>query len=100
MRCQVYRRSAMAEVGVAELRRTLKEWLDHVRAGDDVIITERGRAVARLTAVESTSLLDRLVAEGRVSRPTASRPKAAGAPRVRSRGSVSELITEERDKHR
>jgi prevent-host-death family protein len=90
----------MAEVGIAELRRTLKDWLDRVRAGDEVIITERGRAVARLTSVESTPLIDRLVSEGRVTRTPAPRPNASGARRRRASGSVSALLIEERDAHR
>lgn len=90
----------MTEVGIAELRRTLKEWLDRVRAGDDVIITERGKAVARLTGVEATPLIDRLVIEGRVSRSKMPRPRASGAGRVRAQGSVSELLVEERNSRR
>ena len=90
----------MSEVGIAELRRALKDWLARARAGDDVIVTERGRAVARLTSVEATPLLDRLAAEGRVSRTAAPRPTASGARRVRAHGSVSELVVEERDARR
>ncbi len=91
----------MAEVGIAELRRTLKDWVARVRAGDEVIITERGKAVARLTAVDTTSLLDRLEAEGRISRPSAGgRPRARGEHRVRAQGDVSALVIEERDKRR
>jgi prevent-host-death family protein len=90
----------MTEVGIAELRRTLKDWLERVRAGDEVIITERGKAVARLTSVEATPLLDRLVTEGRVSRTAAPRPRASKARRVGAHGSVSELVVEERDSRR
>lgn len=91
----------MAEVGIADLRRTLKDWVDRVRAGDEVIVTDRGRAVARLTGIDSAPLIDRLVGEGRVSRPPAApRPKARGARRVRARGSVAELVEEERNARR
>ena len=91
----------MPEVGIAELRRTLKEWVDRVRAGDDVIVTERGKPVARLSAVDAAPLLDRLVAEGRVSRPTGgARPRAGGAKRIPARGGVSDLVTEARSARR
>jgi prevent-host-death family protein len=40
-------------VGVRELRQNLSKYLDRVKAGEDLIVTERGRAVARL--VPSTS---------------------------------------------
>ncbi len=97
----LYRRGAVPEVGIAELRRTLKEWVDRVRAGDDVIVTERGKAVARLSAVDAAPLLDRLVAEGRVSRPTGTaRPRAGVAKRIRAHGEVSDLVTEARSVRR
>jgi prevent-host-death family protein len=39
----------MAErVGVRELRQNLSKYLDRVKAGDDLVVTERGREVARL----------------------------------------------------
>jgi prevent-host-death family protein len=58
----------MAEVGVAQLRRELKDWLDRAQSGDEVVITERGRPVARLSGVDTGPLLDRLADEGRISR--------------------------------
>jgi prevent-host-death family protein len=39
----------MAEsVGVRELRQNLSKYLDRVKLGEDLIVTERGRVVARL----------------------------------------------------
>lgn len=35
-------------VGVRELRQNLSKYLDRVRAGEDLVVTERGRVVARL----------------------------------------------------
>ncbi|MCK9485294.1 MAG: type II toxin-antitoxin system prevent-host-death family antitoxin [Dehalococcoidia bacterium] len=91
----------MAEVGITELRRTLKDWVDRVRSGDEVIVTDRGRAVARLTSIEAAPLIDRLVAAGRVSRPTgAERPRASRERRIRADGEVSALVTEARDARR
>lgn len=91
----------MAEVGVAQLRRELKEWLDRVRSGDEVVITDRGRPVARLSGIDAAPLLDRLVEEGRVSgTPDAHRPTTRGRPRVRARGEVAALVVVERDARR
>jgi len=88
----------MSEVGIAELRRTLKDWVDRARRGDEVTITDRGEPVAKLTGYGTASLMSQLVAEGRVSRPSTSpRPVARSEIRVRSRGSVADLIIEERD---
>lgn len=38
----------MSEVGVRELRQNLSKYLDRVKAGEDLVVTERGQEVARL----------------------------------------------------
>jgi len=38
----------MAAIGIAELKASLSEWLARVKAGEEVIITERGRPIARI----------------------------------------------------
>jgi len=87
----------MAEVGVAQLRRELKDWLDRAQSGDEVVITERGRPVARLSGIDVAPLLDRLVEQGQISSPPSSaRPTAQGRERVPAEGSVAELIVDER----
>ena len=91
----------MAEVGVAQLRRELKDWLERVRSGDEVVITERGRPVARLSGIDVAPFLDRLAEQGQLSAPaTARRPTARGRRRVTAHGDVSELIAAERDARR
>ena len=39
-----------ARVGVRELRQNLSRYLDRVKAGEDLVVTEHGREVARLAA--------------------------------------------------
>jgi prevent-host-death family protein len=91
----------MAEVGVAQLRRELKDWLERAQSGDEVVITDRGRPVARLTGIDTGSLLDRLADEGRLSRtPAAARPPARGRRRVDARGDVAALVVAERETRR
>ena len=46
--------SHMTKVGVARLKAELSRYLDVAKHGHDVIITERGRPVARLTALRGT----------------------------------------------
>ena len=41
------------EVGVRELRENLAEWLDRAAAGEDILVTERGKPKVRLTQAES-----------------------------------------------
>lgn len=57
-------------VGVAELRQNLSRYLRRVEQGERLIVTDHNRPVAELGPPPSTaSELDRLIAEGRVSRP-------------------------------
>jgi len=57
-------------VGVAELRQNLSRYLRRVERGERVVVTDRNRPVAELGPPASTgAALDRLIAEGRVSRP-------------------------------
>lgn len=60
----------MTSVGVAELRQHLSKYLRLVGQGERLVVTDRNRAVAELGPPPSTGeALDRLIAEGRVSRP-------------------------------
>jgi prevent-host-death family protein len=77
-------------VGVAELRQNLSVYLRRVSKGERLVVTDRNRPVAELGPAPTTGPdLDRLVAEGRVSRPTRSglpEPlELAGDPRALSR---------------
>lgn len=57
-------------VGVAELRRNLSRYLRRVEEGERLLVTDRNRPVAELGPPPATGReLDRLIAEGRVSRP-------------------------------
>ncbi len=57
-------------VGVAELRQNLSRYLRRVEGGERLLVTERNRPVAELGPPPSSGgALDRLIAEGRVSRP-------------------------------
>lgn len=38
----------MASVGVRELRQNLSKYLERVKRGEDLVVTERGREVARV----------------------------------------------------
>ncbi len=85
------------DVAVTELRAQLSTWLDRARAGEEVVITERGIPVARLTGVDSASLIERLTAEGVISAPLRpTRPKASGHKRVRASQSASDVISDQR----
>jgi len=58
-------------VGVAELRRNLSFYLRRVERGERLIVTARNRPVAEFGPPATTgAALDRLIADGRVARPT------------------------------
>jgi prevent-host-death family protein len=78
------------EVGVRELRDHLSRYLDRVRDGDEVIVTDRGRAIARVVPVGTERVLDRLIAEGIVT--PARQPKRRAAKPIKAKGSVSDLV--------
>lgn len=58
-----------ARVGVRELRQNLSVYLDRVKAGETLEVTEHGRPVARLAPNPPTpmSILDQMIADGRVT---------------------------------
>jgi prevent-host-death family protein len=58
-------------VGIAELRQNLSRYLQRVALGERLIVTDHNRPVAELGPPPSAGAeIDRLVAEGRVARPT------------------------------
>lgn len=67
--CYMARKAKQSTVGVRELRQNLSVYLDRVKKGEALTVTEHGAAVAVLRPLPRTSdVLDRLVAEG-VARP-------------------------------
>jgi prevent-host-death family protein len=57
------------DVGVRELKAKLSEYLGHAAAGETVIVTDRGRPVARLTGLDATTRLSRGIEEGWIEPP-------------------------------
>jgi prevent-host-death family protein len=85
------------DVAVSELRAHLSDYLDRVRAGDEVVITDRGIPVARLLGVTATATLERLAADGIIARSTvAPRPRASGQARPRPRRPVADQVSQQR----
>jgi prevent-host-death family protein len=69
------------DIAVSELRAHLSEYLDRARAGDEVIITDRGIPVARLLGLTATATLERLATDGTIGRAAPPRrPTASGRP--------------------
>lgn len=92
----------MVTIGIRELRQHASRYLQLVRAGQRVGVTDRGALVAYLVpAGESASILDRLAASGDY------RPAVGGLldlpappPRLEGTPSLAETLDELRDEER
>ena len=84
------------EAAISTLRAELSSWIERARAGEEVVVTDRGISVARLLGVAVAPLLDRLTQQGLLTKPSGPRPAARGATRSRATGPVSDLIGEQR----
>jgi prevent-host-death family protein len=75
----------------------MKRYIDLVRDGEEIVITDRGVPAARLTPVDSASLLEELARQGVIG-PPARRPRrsARSIRRVRATGPVADLVGEQR----
>ena len=82
-----------SEVGVRELHDRLSEYLERVEGGGEVVVTRRGRPVARLSGLGERPL-DALSRRGLVRTPQSERPPRSA--QVKSAGSVSDLVSEQR----
>lgn len=81
-------------VGVRELRNNLSRYLDKVREGEQLVVTDRGRPIARIVPAEEDRTFDSLVAEGLVT--PAARPKRPSETPVKTAGTVSDLVPDQR----
>jgi prevent-host-death family protein len=85
------------DVAVTELRAHLSHWLERVREGDEVVVTDRGVPVARILGLTTTSTLEQLTQQGVIGRPARRRrPTATGRARPRSRRPVADVVSEQR----
>ena len=85
------------DVAVTELRAHLGKWIDAARDGNDIIITDRGTPVARIVALDSSPVIERLTAQGIISRPTRStRPVAGHRQRPTPKRPVADIVSEQR----
>ena len=82
------------EVGIRDLRDHLSRWIGRVRQGEEIVVTDHGRAVARIVPFETPRRLDQLIAEGKVT-PAATARRTLPR-RVRATRPVSPLVDDQR----
>ncbi len=76
----------MSTVSVAEAKSHLSELLDRVAAGEEVVITRRGKAIARLSGVESAREPLESLADLRNSLPRVTKRSADVVRELRDEG--------------
>jgi len=90
-----------ARVGVRELRQNLSVYLDRVKAGETLEVTEHGRPVARLAPnpPQKVSILDQMIADGRVTPATYDHRQIPPPPPDPTPGepTLSEILQQMRD---
>lgn len=85
-----------SEVGIRDLKNGLSKYIDRVQSGEEVIVTDRGRPVARLSPLDAPDdRLADLVAAGAVRAPV-SGTRHSSRSRIKPKGSVSDLVDEQR----
>ena len=78
-----------------ELRDHLSRYLEVVRDGQEVTVTDHGKAVARLVPLDRPRPLDQLIAEG-LATPARAPKRSRSAGGIASHGTVSDLVAEQR----
>lgn len=90
-----------ARVGVRELRQNLSVYLDRVKAGETLEVTEHGRPVALLgpRVPKPVSIIDQMIAEGRITPATVDHRTIPPPPNMPdpSGRTLTEILLEMRD---
>ncbi len=84
------------QVGIRQLRDHLSRYLGVVAQGGEVVVTDRGRPIARLVPHDGEAPLDRLVAAGLVRPPLRPKMSSSEIRRTRAKGDVASLVADQR----
>lgn len=85
-------------VGIRELKNNLSQYLDKVKQGDSLAITDRGKIIAYILPAEKSPNYEELIRMVREDTAAWSGGKPAGSlkPAVAKGKPVSEIVVEER----
>jgi prevent-host-death family protein len=83
------------EAGVKELRDHLSRYLEMVTGGQEVTVTDHGKAIAVLVPLHRPRALDRLINDG-LAVPGAVPKRQRTGRGVIAKGTVSDLVGEQR----
>ena len=85
----------MPEVGIRQLRDNLSRYVRQAAGGNELTVTDHGRAVARLIPIDQPRLIDRLVGEGLVA-PALDTKRSRPRRRIKASEPVTPLVADER----
>ncbi len=87
------------EVGVRELKNNLSRYLHRVRTGSELVVTDHGRAVARVVPLARENgkpmVLDRLITNG-VASPARTARRSVPDELIPATRPVSPLVSDQR----
>ncbi len=87
-------------VGIRDLRENLRSWLERVKNGEELVVTEHGKPIAQLMPLDSgRKTLEELVALGRVRPPLRKKRHdidVAKLPRLSPGPTLSDIVIEQR----
>jgi prevent-host-death family protein len=81
-------------VGIRDLKSRLSDYVARAAAGEEIVVTDRNRPVARLVPYASASEVDRGIDEGWIEAPR--RTRLADVQRATSPRSTLEALDEDR----
>lgn len=85
-------------VGITAFRSDMRRWLNEIKSGGEIILTDRDKPVARITGINVKSIIEQMEREGLVTPPRSkTRTKATGRKRVPIKGSLSDIIIQHRN---
>ena len=91
----------MISAGVKELKNNLSRYLSQVKKGEDILVTERGKAIARIIREDSRDLqlrevLSPLIVKGLVKLPSQKLNREISPPVKLPGKPVSDIVIEDR----
>lgn len=81
-----------SQVGVRQLRQELALWLDRVRSGEEIVVTEHGKPIARIVPASLPPGYQRLIDLGILHPPKAPKRPSSTFRTFPVEGSVTELL--------
>lgn len=93
--CDMNVATSPESVGVRDLKNNLSRFLKRVGEGEEFVVTDHGKPVARLVAIDpGTNRLAELIAAGLVT-PAVTPQRPLPRP-IKTAGTVSDLVAEQR----